>query len=294
MRRAEHGFQRSKLGLTLEHEKRRTIFLRQLGCHRWLLRVPGGTTLAPKQRGDLGRGGDRMPQLWGRVWGRLGREHVWSRRRVGSCNPTRKDSRCTPRSSRSVAAGQPGWLIAWSGSASSFSTSPAAPSVVGALGRTRGAADPEALHLRERAGRLRDARRPREPARPASRLIALPVTRIRAHSSRPGVPIFRLAGRPRHHEHGLPRGQAAHRPGTTSCSSVTAASTDRRGSTAPRWSRRASTRAICSHAVLVRCFAVAYRPAPRGFARRASISPATRCPSESTTSRSHAARSATA
>jgi hypothetical protein len=37
---------------------------------------------------------------------------------------------------------------------------------------------------------------PENRADPRSRLIALPVTRIRAHSDRPAEPIFRLEGGP--------------------------------------------------------------------------------------------------
>ncbi len=68
---------------------------------------------------------------------------------------------------------------------------------------------------------------------PNSRLIALPVTVIRAHSAHPGVPIFRLQGGPglTNMSSQTPVGSP---PSTTSCSSATAASTDRPRSTARR------------------------------------------------------------
>ena len=65
------------------------------------------------------------------------------------------------------------------------------------VGRARGPADAEALHLRENEpARLRHARRPREPARPA---LAPDRTSDHAHPrahAHPGAPIFRLQGGP--------------------------------------------------------------------------------------------------
>ena len=66
-----------------------------------------------------------------------------------------------------------------------------------------------------------------------SRLIALPVTRIRARSANPRAPIFRLQGGPGITNMTSPR-QAVSPTSTTSSWSATAASTARRSSTAPR------------------------------------------------------------
>ena len=72
---------------------------------------------------------------------------------------------------------------------------------------------------------------PENRADPHSRLIALPVIRIRAHSTHPGAPIFRLQGGP-----GITNMSSRTRVGSpptmTSCSSATAASTALSGSTA--------------------------------------------------------------
>ena len=103
-----------------------------------------------------------------------------------------------------------------------------------AFRRARRPADAEALHLRERAGRLRHARRPREPARPAlapdraaghAHPRALGPSRARRSSGSRAAPASRTWTSPT---------RAASPPATTSCSSATAASTDRRASTAPR------------------------------------------------------------
>ena len=94
---------------------------------------------------------------------------------------------------------------------------------VGPVRRPRGSVDPRELYVRERAGRLRHARRPREPARPE-----LAPDRTADHAG-PGArrPPRRsdlpAPGRPRHHEHGLPRRERASPLATTSCSSATAA-----------------------------------------------------------------------
>ena len=66
-----------------------------------------------------------------------------------------------------------------------------------------------------------------------SRLIAVPVTRIRARSADPAEPIFRLQGGPGSRTW-RSRWRADSPTRTTSCWSATAASTARRGSTAPR------------------------------------------------------------
>ena len=147
----------------------------------------------------------------------------------------------------------------------------------------------EALHLRERAGRLRHARRPREPARPAlapDRASDHAHPRARRPPRRADLPA---PGRPRHHEHGLPRREPLHRPPR------------RRARRLPRHRRLLAPRLPRGHRV-ERALA---RPAQHGVARlrrrrlprlrraasrrTASISPATRCPSASTTSSSHAA-----
>ena len=80
------------------------------------------------------------------------------------------------------------------------------------VGRARGSADPEALHLRKRAGGLRHARRSREPARPAfapDRTADHAHPRTHAEPRRADLPA---PGRSRPDEHGLPRGEALHRP----------------------------------------------------------------------------------
>ena len=78
---------------------------------------------------------------------------------------------------------------------------------------------------------------PENRAKPGSRLIALPVTRITLSPAHPGAPVFRLEGGP-----GRPNMHSRRRAGwprtTTSSSSATAASTARCGSTAPRSPRR--------------------------------------------------------
>ena len=53
---------------------------------------------------------------------------------------------------------------------------------------------------------------PENRADPHSRLIALPVIVIRAHSAHPGDPDLPPARRPRHHQHGVPGRQPVHRP----------------------------------------------------------------------------------
>ena len=79
---------------------------------------------------------------------------------------------------------------------------------------------------------------PENRADPQSRLIALPVKRIRARSDRPGGADLPAPGRPGHHQHDVPRGEPVRGQTTTSCSSATGAWTAPQCSTAPRWSRR--------------------------------------------------------
>ncbi len=51
---------------------------------------------------------------------------------------------------------------------------------------------------------------PENRTNPHSRLIALPVIRIRATSAHPSAADFPSAGRPRHHEHDVPGGEPLH------------------------------------------------------------------------------------
>ena len=138
--------------------------------------------------------------------------------------------------------------------------------------------------------------RAREPGTtPRSRLIALPVTRIRARSAHPGDADLPARGRARPHQHGASRTRAASPTTTTSSSSATAASTARRGSTAPRSSRRSKHSAdFLGAGVVRRVRATRSDPAQGGCRPTASTSPATRCRSASTISRPPGARSAIA
>ena len=135
---------------------------------------------------------------------------------------------------------------------------------------------------------------PENRADPQSRLIALPVTRIRARSAHPAEPVFRLEGgpgitnmnfakasrfaeRPRRRPRRLPRRRRL-----------------RRGSTAPRSSRPCSTPTdLLGDEVVPRLRRRASAPARPAARPTASISPATRWRSRSTISRPPARRSAT-
>ena len=79
-----------------------------------------------------------------------------------------------------------------------------------------------------------------------SRLIALPVTRIRAQHRAPGRADLPAGGRARHHEHGVRQGEPVRRSTATSCSSAIAASTARRARLPRGRRRRSSTRPTCS------------------------------------------------
>ena len=128
---------------------------------------------------------------------------------------------------------------------------------------------------------------------PHSRLIALPITRIRAHTPNPGAPIFRLQGGPGLYEHGLPRGEALHRPPRLRARRLPR----RRRLLTPRLPRGSRVderiRATCSAGRHSHPTPPPTVPAPSGSKTKASISPGTRCPSASKTSSSHATDSAT-
>ena len=125
---------------------------------------------------------------------------------------------------------------------------------------------------------------PENRADPHSRLIALPVTRIRARSAHPAEPIFRLEGGPGITNMQFP-GRAGSPTTTTSSSSATAASTARRarlprgrvGAQALDGLPRPRSRCAPTRHAFRAC-------ADRLTGRRASISPATASRSGSTIS----------
>ena len=134
---------------------------------------------------------------------------------------------------------------------------------------------------------------PENRADPKSRLIALPVTRIRARSEHPASRSSGSRAGPGSATC-TSRRRAASPTTATSSSSATGASTARSGSTVPRSSRRSSTRPTCSAESALPPGPMRSAPAPTGSRTTASTSPATRFRSGSTTSRPHARRSATA
>ena len=167
----------------------------------------------------------------------------------------------------------------------------------GAEGRP---ADPASVPLRHGAGqlrrRLRHPRRPREPDQ--ARFSAdRPARHPDQGAARPilALPVFRLEGGPGHQQHDVPRRPAGSPTTTTSSSSATAASTAPSGSTAPRSSSalKHSTDFLGQKSYHAYIAGVSRLRQP-GSSRTASISPATRCPSRSTTSRPPAGPSATA
>ncbi len=167
---------------------------------------------------------------------------------------------------------------------------------LGAVGRARGPADAEALHLRENepadCGTLVV---PENRHDPHSRLIALPITRIRAHSSaHPGAPIFRLQGGPGITNMDFPdakRFTAHHDVVLVGYRGVDGSSR----LDCPEVSRvDGSTRATCSASGRSQPTPSAYRACAKRLQRQRRRSRrATRCPSASTTSSSHATASAT-
>ena len=128
---------------------------------------------------------------------------------------------------------------------------------------------------------------------PHSRLIALPITRIRAHTPHPGAPIFRLQGGPgltnmdfpdakrftAHHDFVLVGYRGVDGSSRLDCPEVVASI-----ETFARPAQQGVARIQTPPPTV---------PAPSGSKTKASISPGTRCPSASTTSNSHATDSAT-
>ena len=134
---------------------------------------------------------------------------------------------------------------------------------------------------------------PENRANPKSRLIALPVTRIRARSAHPGTPIFRLEGGP-----GITNmdfSKASRFAGTHDVVLVGYRGVD--GSSrldCPEVVSALKHSADMLGAKALRAYSDAYRACAHRLRRTASISPATRCRSASTTSKPPGARSATA
>ena len=126
---------------------------------------------------------------------------------------------------------------------------------------------------------------PRTAPTRTSRLIALPVTRIRARSAHPGEPDLPARGRARHHQHGVLEGEPVRRAARRRPRRLPRRRRVRRarlprgrlGAEALR--RLSSARGRCARTP------TPSGPARAGSRRTASTSPATRCRSASTTSR---------
>ena len=87
-------------------------------------------------------------------------------------------------------------------------------------------------------GRLRDARRAREPGRPAVAAHRPAGEAHPRHVGRPGRADLPAPGRPGHHQHDLPRGQPVCRQARRGPRRLPGHGRLRTRSTAPRWSRR--------------------------------------------------------
>ena len=127
---------------------------------------------------------------------------------------------------------------------------------------------------------------------PDSRLIALPITRVRAHAAHPGAPIFRLQGGPGITNMDFPnatRLAARHDVVLVGYRGIDGSS---RLDCPEVISAREHARDLLSNKTFA-SVAAASAPARNGFRPTASIWPATRFPSVSTTSSSRVASSAT-
>ena len=127
---------------------------------------------------------------------------------------------------------------------------------------------------------------------PDSRLIALPITRVRAHAAHPGAPIFRLQGGPGITNMDFPdasRFAARHDVVLVGYRGIDGSS---RLDCPEVVSAREHARDLLSKTYVRVGRGRRSAPARNGFMRTASISPATRCPSASTISNSPGASSA--